>query len=200
MRWSHMALTGSSATSSITRPAARALVMEFLTVAPRAVPTVIGYRQIVASAPMVVHTERAMSSAHTAVVVDSVTTLPRSSVITAGVADTPARCAVVIWSSGKARPMRSASTTGSPARAAHAKGTTPLSPPSSRQQMAATCVPVSFSTASWRRSASVPDPNFSTMTVVAPIMQMGRISWSSSSSSRSSSCTGPEWAMACDAM
>ena len=151
-----------------------ARVMEFLTAARRAVPTVIGYRQMVASAPMTVHTERAMSSAQTAVVVVKVTTLPRSSVITAGVAGTPARCAVVIWSSGNARPMRSASTTGRLARAAHEKGTTPFSPPSSRQQMAATCVPVAFSTASCRRSASVPAPNFSTMTVVAPIMQNGQ--------------------------
>ena len=69
------------------------------------------------------------------------TRLPRSSVITHGDGSIPAISIVTCCTSGKARPMPSASTTGSPIRAAHATGRTPFPPPISAAITAATVPP-----------------------------------------------------------
>ena len=66
-------------------------------------------------------------------------TLPRSSVITHGFGSIPARCMETCGTSGNARPMPSASTTGSPIRAAQTIGQRPFEPPISADISAATC-------------------------------------------------------------
>ena len=101
--------------------------------------------------------------------------------------------------SGKARPMPSASATGSPIRAAQATGTRPLPPPISPAMSAATRRPVSASIWSRSRSPSFPFSIFSMLTVGAPMPPHGMIIESSASSSRSTSGTGPKSSMACSA-
>ena len=59
---------------------------------------------------------RASRSIQSPEIVRKTITLPRSSVITHGFGSIPARCMVTCGTSGNARPMPSASTTGSPIR------------------------------------------------------------------------------------
>ena len=132
-------------------------------------------------------------------IVRNTTRLPRSSVTTAGLGEIPARCMVTCGTSGKARPMPSASTSGSPIRAAQATGSMPFPPPISPAMRAATRRPVRYCRYSRSRSPSSPFSIFSTLTVGAPIPPHGMISASSGSSSTSTSGTGPKSSVACKA-
>ena len=76
-------------------------------------------------------TERASSSVHLLVMVSKITLLPFSSVSAMGVALMPPMVKVTICSSGKARPMPSTSTRGSPSLAAAAMGSMEFTPPAS---------------------------------------------------------------------
>ena len=57
--------------------------------------------------------------------------LPFSSASVIGVAETPCMVAMIIWISGNARPIPSASTSGMPSCAATTNGVVELSPPAS---------------------------------------------------------------------
>ena len=76
-------------------------------------------------------TARASSSVHLLVMVLKMALLPFSSTRAMGVADTPPMVKVTICSSGKARPIPSASTRGSPSLAAAAMGSMEFTPPAS---------------------------------------------------------------------
>ncbi len=125
--------------------------------------------------------------------------LPRSSVITAGLGEMPASCMVTCGTSGKARPMPSASTMGRCMAAAQVMGSMPFPPPISPAMSAATWCPVRNSSSSLSRSPSLPFSSFSMLTVGAPMPPHGMISASSGSSSRSTRGTGPWSSVACSA-
>ncbi len=77
-----------------------------------------------------------MSSVHLFVTVDSIPALPFSSMKAMGLALAPPMAKVAICSSGKARPMPSASTMGMPRRAAQAMGSMEFTPPASAGMVA----------------------------------------------------------------
>ena len=58
-----------------------------------------------------------------------ITSMPRTSYSTSGSIGRPAMAKLVIWPSGKARPIESASTTGRPVTAATISGCRALVPP-----------------------------------------------------------------------
>ena len=91
----------------------------------------MGYRDTDTDPPQLMVTARASSSVHLLVMVRKMAELPFSSVRAMGVADTPPMVKVTICSSGKARPMPSTSTRGSPSRAAAAMGSMEFTPPAS---------------------------------------------------------------------
>ena len=107
---------------------------------------------------------------------------------------------VTICSSGKARPIPSASTSGMPRRAAAAIGNIELTPPASIGIVAYIFLPEYCSTKSNRRSKSSLPPPFSVITVGAPIMAHGAMNASSGTSSGSISVTGPHSLTACMAI
>ena len=96
----------------------------------------MGKSEIMTEPPQLMVTERASSSAHLLVMVSKMTALPFSSVRAMGVVLMPPMVKVTICSSGKARPMPSASTSGRPRRAAAAMGSMELRPPASAGMMA----------------------------------------------------------------
>ncbi|CAB4803631.1 unannotated protein [freshwater metagenome] len=101
-----------------------------------------------------------------------------------------------ICTSGKARPMVSASTIGNPNRDAHMTGSTPFEPPISLAMIATTGLLKTRST-SWRsRCASPPLFNISNEIVGAPIPQMGIIKPSAVTSSSWTTETGPNFRIA----
>jgi len=112
------------------------------TVAPRACSAVIVYSAATADPPNSTAAARASHSSHAPDIARRTITLPRSSVITYGLGEIPARCMVTCGTSGKARPMPSASTTGSPIRPAQQTGSRPFDPPISAGMKAATLRPV----------------------------------------------------------
>ena len=109
----------------------------------------------------------------------------------------PAISIVCCWTSGKARPMASASTNGSLIRAAQLIGWMPLPPPISAAITATTGRPVTSSRLSRSHSPSRSDPSFSIDTVGAPMPPQDMISPSSGRSSRSTRSTGPHSRIAC---
>src|SRR5579871_4835522 len=134
---------------------------------------------------------RANRSVHRFPVVRSRTVLPFSSATTMGVAETPSMLGTSICSSGKARPMPSASISGRPVRAATTKGIVELMPPASPQTMWVTRHPRWSCSASRALTASSPRGSFSTITVGAPIIADWTTTASSGTSAASTSVTGP---------
>src|ERR1022692_3956046 len=102
---------------------------EFRTVAPRACATVSEYSVEHAAPPNSTAAARSSRSIQSPEMVWNTIRLPRSSVITAGLGEIPARCMVTCGTSGKARPIPSASAIGSPIRAAQLIGSRPFEPP-----------------------------------------------------------------------
>ena len=172
---------------------------ESRTVAPRACSAVIENSVEDAAPPNSTAAARSRRSIQWPEMVWKMTRLPRSSVITAGLGEMPARCMVTWGTSGKARPMPSASATGSPIRAAQEIGSRPFEPPISAAMSAATRRPVRSSRCSRSRPPSSPFSIFSTLTVGAPIAPHGMTRASPGSSSRSTRGTGPKSSVACRA-
>ena len=164
----------------------------FGTIPPRrACATVRVYSVAEAEPPNSTAAARSSRSIQSPEIVRNVITLPRSSVITAGLGEIPARCMATIGTSGKARPMPSPSSTGRPICAAQHTGSRPLAPPISVDISALTLRPVTSSRYCRSRPPSSPFSIFSMLTVGAPIPPHGMISESSGSSSRSTRGTGP---------
>src|SRR6266699_3919828 len=155
------------------------------TAAPsRACATVMTYSVAAPAPPNSTAAERSSRSIHWPEIALKTSTLPRSSVITPGFGSIPARCMVTWGISGKARPMPSASTTGSPIRPAQVSGSRPFDPPISAGISAATVRPVIRSRCARRIAPSPPFSIFSMCTVGAPTIPHGRMSASAGSSSR----------------
>jgi hypothetical protein len=185
------AATGSDWAAPSASPILIASEIEFLMVPSRACATVSEYSVDAALPPNSTAAARSSRSIQCPEMVRKAIRFPRSSVITAGLGEIPARCMATWGTSGKARPMPSASSTGRPIRAAQEMGTRPLEPPISAGISAATLRPVMNSRFSRSRSPSSPARIFSMLTVGAPIIPQGMISSSSGSSSRSTRATGP---------
>src|SRR5262245_50665458 len=128
--------------------------------------------------------------------VSTIVVSPYSFVIAIGVPETPQTWKVSIWSSGNARPMPSASTTGSPSLAPTTRGMVELRPPHSIGIVAYARRPRYDSSARSEATTSCPAGIFSTTTVGAPIIAVGMMSASSGTSSSDSSVTSPPPAMA----
>src|SRR5262249_22093626 len=193
------AATGLLVAPTSASPILIAFETEFRTVAPRACAAVSENSVEDAAPPNPTAAARSRRSIQGPEIVRNTTRLPRSSVITAGLTGIPARCMVTCGTSGNARPIPSASTTGSPIRAAQVMGSRPFPPPISMAISAATWRPVINCRCSRSRSPSSPFSNFSRMTVVAPIPAHGMISASSGNSSKSTRGTGPKSSVACTA-
>jgi hypothetical protein len=159
-------------------------------IAPRACAGVIRKPASMAEPPIATAVARSSRSPHAASSGRKVATLPWQSAITSNPGGTPATFIETIGTSGKARPMASASSSGTPSSAAKATGSTPLEPPISIDMSALTGCPVRVSISSRTSRASVPDGSFSSPTVGAPIVPIGTIS-PSPRSSRPTSGTGP---------
>ena len=101
-------------------------------------------------------------------------------------AGTPASSIAVCVMRGNARPMPSASTSGSPRRAAHPTGISPFAPPISDARSAMTGRPYASSTPSSTHRGSASAPIFSMPTTGAPTMPHGI---SSASAGRSATAT-----------
>src|SRR6266581_2883945 len=99
------------------------------TVASRAWLAVIVYSVDAAAPPNSTAAARASRSIQCPVIARKTIRLPRSSVITHGLTSMPANSIVTCGTSGNARPIPSASTTGSPMRVAQAIGSSPFDPP-----------------------------------------------------------------------
>ena len=183
--------TGSASASRMARPMRPASVTVPGTVAPRAWATVMGYSALAAMPPQAMAMARSRRSAQAPSALRKVARWPRSSTTTAGPAGMPARCIVTCWTSGNARPMPSASSTGRRMRAAHVKGTMPLEPPISAHMRALTGAPLKRSTSSRRYSPSAPDESFSMVTVGAPRKPQDMTTLSAGRSSKVTSSTGP---------
>ena len=191
--------TGSPAARVIASPILIASDTEFLTVAPRACRAVSVNSVEDAAPPNSSAADRSRRSIHWPEIVRNTIRFPRSSVITAGLGEIPASCIVTCGTSGKARPMPSASATGRPMAAAQATGSTPFPPPISLAISAATLRPVRYSSSSLSRSPSLPFSIFSMLTVGAPMPPHGMTSASSGSSSRSTRGAEPWSSVACSA-
>jgi hypothetical protein len=165
---------GSSAARS-TRPTSRARDTDPWTTASRSAG-VSKWSAMSADEPEATHRARPQRSAHTASTGRSEAVLPSASTRTTTSGFRPATCMDTICSSGKARPIPSASSRGSPSRAAQPTGATPFAPPISAAITATTRRPVSRSTSARAASASRPLPGISRATVGAPIIDSGRIS------------------------
>ena len=148
---------------------------------------------------MSIVTERAIRSVQRFEIVLMTTLLPFSSAIAIGVADTPESDGRHICSSGKARPIRSASTTGRPSCAASVNGVTELRPPASAETVCVIGRPRYSSSALNATTISSPAGSFSTMIVGAPIIAAGTTSASSGTSSGSTTVIGPCSSIACRA-
>ena len=134
--------------------------------------------------PMATVTERASFSNQSIEVASwNTTTLPLSSASTAGKRASPHIASDDIWTSGKARPMPSASTTGRSSSAATIMCSTALAPPISSVMSAATGRPATFSSARTAMAPSLPRAGFSIHTVGAPKALNGTTRSSSSSAS-----------------
>ena len=127
------AATGSAFRSRAERAAApmrRARVIEPRTAHRRTSPPVRGALQVAAMEPTSVTAARPSRSCHFQLAARSTTTmLSRMSARQNGKLRSPAMAKVVIWASGNARPMQSASSTGSPVRAATRKPWSEFAPP-----------------------------------------------------------------------
>ena len=167
--------------------------------APRACAAVSENSVEDAAPPNSTAAARSRRSVQSPEIVRNTARLPRSSVITAGQGEIPARFMVTCGTSGNERPMPSASTTGSPILAAQVTGSTPFPAPISAAISAATRRPVMNCRCSRSRSPSSPFSNFSMVTVGAPIPPHGMISASSGNSSKSTNGTGPKSSVACNA-
>ncbi len=120
-------------------------------------------------------------------------TSPCSLAIAIGLPETPKTWKVSIWSSGKARPMPSASTTGLPVWAATTRGMVELIPPHSMGMVAVASRPRCRSRARSACTPSPPEGIFSTITVGAPIIAVGTTSAWSGTSSRSQTVIRAPW-------
>ena len=136
------AATGLSAAFATASPILIACDTEPRTVASRACAAVSGKSAACPNPPNSAAAARSRRSTQSPEIARKTTTLPRSSVITAGHGEIPASSMVTCETRGKARPMPSASTTGSPIRAAQATGSRPLPPPISPAMSATTVRPV----------------------------------------------------------
>ena len=185
------ASTGLPVASSTAPPIRMASDTEFRTVAVRACAAVRVNSVDEAAPPNSTAAARSRRSIQCPEMAWNRTRLPRSSVITAGLGEIPASCMVTCGTSGKARPIPSASTSGRPIRAAQVIGSTPFPPPISPAISAATGRSARNSRWARSRSPSSPFSIFSMLTVGAPIPPHGMISASSGSSSTSTRATGP---------
>ena len=123
--------------------------------------------------------------------------MPFSSTIAIGVALIPPKVNVTICSSGKALPIASPSIIGRPNFDAAAKGIVEFKPPASMHKIAATGLVSIFSIIGINCANSLPEGNFSTITVGAPIIAIGKINASSGKDSISITSTPPDSFMLC---
>ncbi|MDF2664536.1 MAG: hypothetical protein K0R81_386 [Microbacterium sp.] len=141
--------------------------------------------------PISTHATRAMRSVQVLSTVESTAVLPFSSAKASGEAVTPYSVGSTICSSGNARPMPSASSSGSPRAAAAAIGIVEFTPPASAQAMWVTGRPREAASACTGATTSSRLGSFSTMTVGAPIIATVSTRASSGSSSSPTTVTGP---------
>jgi hypothetical protein len=118
-----------------------------------------------------------------------ITLLSRMSIMVQGWAGRSRIAKVVMSARGKARPMASQSTTGSPSREPARNGWKPLLPPTSHIMIALNFLPMCSSIMVMVRAISGPSTIFSCIAIGAPIWPMQAIASSSSSDSGSISST-----------
>ncbi len=151
----------------------------------------IAYCAVIAEQPISTVAVRASRSAQRLSTVSKTAVLPFSSASAIGVALIPDRVGRTIWTSGKARPIASASITGRPSSAAATIGLVELTPPTSMQAMCVGATPrcvarLRIASANWPAEGS-----FSTITVGAPIIATLSTTASSGRSSTATTGTGP---------